>query len=85
MTRAYSPFWFGGGGIGRVLGWRVGSGFDKFLYGLAELDGTWKDPARLPHSRLGQKNARHLPLTATPGIARHSHTWLIERLSHNPS
>ena len=37
-----------------------------------------------PTHGLAKGKARHLPFTATPGIARHSHTWLIEWLSHNP-
>ena len=46
--------------VGGVVGGRVGSGFDKFMYDRPELDGTWKDPARLPHSWLDQRIARHL-------------------------
>ena len=82
-TRAYSPVWFGLSACRGVVGGRVGSGFDKFLCDLPEFDGTWQDPARLPHSRLGQKNARHLHYGNTWHCAA-SHTLLIVRLSHNP-
>ena len=59
-TRAYSPVWFGLSACRGVVGGRVGSGFDKFMYGRSELDGTWEEPARLPHSWLDQRIARHL-------------------------
>ena len=59
-ARAYSLIWSGLFACRGVVGGRVGSGFDKFMYDRPELDGTWKDPARLPHSWLDQRIARHL-------------------------
>ena len=82
-ARAYSLIWSGLFACRGGVGGRVGSGFDKFLYNHPEFDGTWQDPARLPHSRLGQK-MRGISHYGSTWHCAASHTLLILRLSHNP-
>ena len=83
-ARAYSLIWSGLFACRGVVGGRVGSGFDKFLRVSLSSMAPVNTLRGFPTHGLATGKARHLPFTATPGIARHSHTWLIEWLSHNP-
>ena len=62
--------------VGRVDGGLVQDLTDFSRRSRIALDGSL---ARLTHSRLDTRYARHLPLAATIGIARHSHTRQILR------
>ena len=66
-ARAYSLIWSGLFACRGVVGGRVGSGFDKFLRGFPELDGTCEHSSRLPHSRLGDRKSAASPI--------HGNTW----------
>ena len=66
-ARAYSLIWSGLFACRGVVGGRVGSGFDKFLRGFPELDGTCEHSERLPHSRLGDRKSAASPI--------HGNTW----------
>ena len=83
-ARAYSLIWSGLFACRGVVGGRVGSGFDKFLRGFPELDGTCEHSSRLPHSRLGDRKSAASPIHGNTWHCAASHTLLIVWLSHNP-